>query len=35
MILKLFCDRVSLLTQRETLDYKRVDQEYVKGLQEK
>ena len=31
----LFFARVWLLMQRETLEYKVVDQEYVKGLQEK
>ena len=34
-LLLFFFYRVCLLLQRETLDYKHVDQEYVKGLQEK
>ena len=35
VFLLFFFYRVCLLLQRETLDYKHVDQEYVKGLQEK
>ena len=36
VILKFFfVYRVCLLLQRETLEYKHVDQEYVKGLQDK